>query len=458
MKLRRPIQLSRRTVLRSAVAAIALPALPSLAQARGPVRRFIAIYTPGGVILGGSFHKYDYWSVGDNLARLDMPEHSLHELRGHKSDLIEVRGARWRGYSYGTQQLGLPEAIGHWGELPAFLTGQTLKPNGETLPRELHTNVESIDQMIARISGQKPLNLTVMPARSADTLSCVSWLNGTTADTLYSDPLALYDKLFGGAATGNESRLRSLLAVRRSVLDDVAQQRHRIEAMLSAEDRYHLDAYFTNIRETEVALSESRDVSCAPDSRSRYQNVNLTTNADLLVDLALLALECDYTRVVTMAVWGAGGGTGGQITGSYVPGLSAPNQDFHAFTHFSDGVGVNSTFNDAQKVMKWSAGHCAKFVKGLASKTDSDGKSMLYNSLVMYGSNIGDAPLHEYSRCARILVGQAGGKVRTGRVIEAQNQFIEDLLPEILSVFDYKTPQGTQLDQVGLSQGRIRLS
>ncbi len=455
MKLRKSIQLSRRTVLRSAVAAIALPALPSLAQSQGPARRFIAIYTPGGVIRGSSFQRSDYWSVGDNLDRLDMPEHSLHELRGHKSDLIEVRGANWRGFSYGTQQLGGPGAFGHWAELPAFLTGQTLKPNGEALPLQLHTNVESIDQMIARVSGQKPLNLTVMPARSSNILSCVSWLSGTTADTRYTDPLALYDKLFSGAATGgNDSRLRSLLAARRSVLDDVAQQRHRIEAMLSAEDRHHLDAYFTNIRETEEALAESRDVSCTPDSRSRYQNVNLTANADLLVDLALIALECDYTRVVTMAVWGAGGGTGGQITGSYVPGLSTPNQDFHAFTHYSDP----GAYNDFQKIMKWSAGHCAKFVKGLASKTDSDGKSMLYNSLVMYGSNLGDGDQHEYSRCARILVGQAGGKVKTGRVIEAQNQPIENLLPEILSVFDYKTPQGTQLDQVGLSQGRIRLS
>ncbi len=456
---------SRRWFLRGATASVALPFLPSLTRAQdGDVpKRFIAIYAPGGVVQGGSFHTTDHWRAGATFERLDDPSHILHELRDFKADLIQLQNIRRESFYYGTQTLGLAGAIGHWGEHPNYLTGSSLKPSGsDTSWREVLVDDASIDQKIARLTGHRPLNLGLAPRTGPSTLHSLSWLSSADADPWISDPLEVFTRIFGPAeARADIARFQHRLLLRRSVLDGVSDERARLERTLGTADRRHLDAYFTTLRETEQRIAESRELSCLVPDEASFVPATLFDRARILTDLALLALECDHTRVITLTTWGAGGGTGGQVAGSYIEGLSEPIRDYHYFTHFAtaaDGIDAPRLANFMTS-SKWSAGAFARLVRGLADRTDADGESMLHNSLVMYGSGIGDAAHHQYQDIARVFAGQAGGSVRTGRILRPSESQVpaENLLPEILDLFGYRDASGAPQTVVGLSNDIISL-
>ncbi len=467
-------QPSRRRFLRSTVASIALPLLPSLtrpssggAQPANPPKRFIAIYTPGGVIQTGLArvrHGNDNWTAGSNFSRLGDSNHILHSVRDLSADLIQVQKTQ-RETLYEGLSRGLPSGIGHWDELTSFLTGSGLKKAGDKASlHELELNGPSIDHKIASVTGHRPLAIGVMPDVNYPALHAMSWRNARQADVRLNSPLQVYAEIFGGPEAQTDSaRFKNLLKLRRSILDGVSSEQKRFQSQLSRADRHHLDAFFTNVREAEQRLAEHRELSCATPSATRYSNPDRTAVADLLVDLGLIALECDATRVVTFAVWGVAGGTGGPIMGSYVPGLKQPRRDYHIYSHFHDAKGNDLGVADFRKICQWSARNFERFVRGLKSRTDSDGHTMLRNSLIMYGSGIGDGASHEYRNVARMFAGQAGGAVRTGRVIEArgrsggQQQPVEDLLPEILDLFDYRKPDGSPQKKVGLSKDILSL-
>ena len=310
------------------------------------------------------------------------------------------------------------------------------------------------------MTGNRPLNIGMSPRWSWHVLDTLSWFSATQADPAMQDPLLVYARLFGSAAErADRARFQRMLALRRSVLDGIVDQQASLDQRLGHADRHHLDAYFTNLRETELRLSEDRTLVCTEPPEADYGDRNKETWAHLNVDLTLLAFDCQATNVVTISTWGAGGGVGGPVTGEYIPGLNNPIEDYHHFSHFADGFGVRPEFDDFVTVTDWSVGHLTRIVEGLAARTDPDGESMLHNSLVMYGSGIGDAAGHEYSNVARIFLGRLGGLVNPGRVITpsgAQSP-AENLLPEILDLFGYRKPDGSPQSVVGLSNGVISL-
>jgi len=73
---------------------------------------------------------------------------------------------------------------------------------------------------------------------------------------------------------------------------------------------------------------------------------------------------------------------------------------------------------DFAKINKYHVGMLPYFLKKLKDTPDGDG-TLLDNTLVMYGSPMGDSNIHNHKRCPLFFVGRAGGALKGGLHIKA---------------------------------------
>ncbi len=126
-------------------------------------------------------------------------------------------------------------------------------------------------------------------------------------------PLAIYEQLFtaGFRLPGEGGVVDPSLALRRSVLDAVADDSRRMQARLGRADQQRLDQHFTAIREIELRLRRLEEdppnyAACArpemppgelpPDERGRPDT---DEHNRLMAELTAMAFACDQTRVIT---------------------------------------------------------------------------------------------------------------------------------------------------------------
>ncbi len=70
-------------------------------------------------------------------------------------------------------------------------------------------------------------------------------------------------------------------------------------------------------------------------------------------------------------------------------------------------------------INKYHVSLVVPFIEKLKKTQDSDGKSLLDNTLVLYGSPMGDGNLHNHKRVGMFLAGHAGGSLKGGLHVRA---------------------------------------
>jgi len=123
-------------------------------------------------------------------------------------------------------------------------------------------------------------------------------------------------------------------------------------------------------------------------------------------DLAALALRCDLSRSVSMT-WGDDGGSY-PATFPFV-GVSG---DAHNIAHAGQGG-----YGNKIKMDVWYFQHVARLLQAL-EETPEAGGTALDNSVVLIGSDMSEGSVHYNAAIPFVLVGRAGGKLRTGRVVK----------------------------------------
>ena len=246
----------------------------------------------------------------------------------------------------------------------------------------------------------------------------ISWIDATTPATRDADPLAVFDRLFAGIdpeATAEEIAQRRRLE--QSVLDSVTDDINRLQAQVGAGDREKLDEYFTGVRHLETRLTETIDSLCDPGDRPT-EPTDWRERVDLNFELIKLAFSCDRTRVATLQL---------VKDGSYdFLGITAGH---HQISHLEGG---SPEVTAIETINRWQIEAFANLITKLRSATDTDGQSLLYNSLVLFGGGLdgtghanGDetltpqtsGPVHRHTNLPLFLAGNAGGQVTTGRHI-----------------------------------------
>lgn len=434
MKTPRIPALTRRTFLKGAGVALALPALEALAPrhalAQAPaIRRFVAWYVPNGI------HMEAYRPSREGLQWPTPPILTpLHDLRQH---LTIISGLR-------NDPAFVEGGGGHATGTASYLT---CMPIHATEGADIKNGV-SIDQVLARqlspAVGGTPLPSLQLGAQGGDSVgdcdngfSCayarnISWTSETTPLPKEVRPAAVFDRLFSGASPGLSAEARARRkAMRLSVIDQVSGQTSGLMKTLGGGDRARLDEYLTGLRELERRIesaSSELPAGCEPMPRPG-------TAADVpelvrqMTELTVLALRCDLTRVVSFML--------GNAASQRVYRHLGMDSGHHELSHHQG----NPTKHAALQVIgTWEMELLAHLIRRLAEVQDVDGSPLIDSTAVLWSSEISDGDKHNHDDLPVIV---AGGGLGGGRHVVATGRPLADLYLGIAASL------GVSLDRFG---------
>jgi hypothetical protein len=431
---------SRRSFLRGGLGiAISLPWLElmhgsqALAQSNDPTRLFVVFH-------GNGVNPTD-WFPSTTGADYELRE-SLLPLAEFKSRMHVTAGLSGESAK---AQGGNPHTKG----APHLLTGsphidgQFTKGGGGGFATSI-----SFDQEVARlIRDTTPIPSLVLGPKSDEGAvgetprARISYLGHNQPVTPEHRPSAVFDQLtrqFSGADDPalDEEAAQLLRRQRRSVLDFVADDVSSLQKKLGTSDRARLDEYLTHLREIEASIPEDGSAqptrSCDPPGAPPAVS-NVDSDAEVprittqMMQLSRLALQCDLTRVVTFQWCGAQSPLNySKMSDPLLAGVK--NAQHHNISH--DGP-----FTDITKICKWHSEQVAALCRDLDSVSESDGKSLLDNTLVLYCNELSDGERHSFDDLPFVLIGGASGKLQTGRFSRFAGKSNNDLLATLLRLF-----------------------
>jgi len=218
----------------------------------------------------------------------------------------------------------------------------------------------------------------------------------------------VFNQLFlQGSPAEIEAQVREIDAGR-SVLDVVADQAKDLQRNVGARDRSRLDQYFSSVRDLEHRLQESRGwankpkptVKASPpvDPASPAQYMAKVKN---MYDLARLAFETDSTRAITLMLNSVGTPVV-QIAGETI------TDSYHNLSHH--GL-AEEKLTQLKVIDQWQMKLLAELLSSLKSVQEGDA-TLLGRTMVLYGTNLGDANAHSTTNLPTLL---AGGGFRHGQ-------------------------------------------
>lgn len=431
--------LPRRTVLRGAGAAVALPflsamvpSMSALGQAAQAPKRAGFVYVPHGFIMTENANWWTPATVGDNFEM----SRTLKPLENYRNYMTVVSGLR------GADGVGQ-----HTGAPTAWLTDTYPK---KTQGADLQSGT-SIDQVIAGHIGQD----TIFPSMQL-AIEDVSSLVGT-CDAGYScayldtvsyaspinplptqiNPRTVFERMFGGTGTAEQRLAR--MQENRSILDSVLEQASRTQGTLNGEDRVRLQDFLENIREVErrIQNAEARSgdlAATAPDSPMGIPQ-DFEEHVGLMFDLLHVAYQADISRVFSFMM-------ARDLSQISYPQIGVPDPH-HSISHHQDS---DETMMKHHLVNVYHMQQFAKFVDKLANTPDVNG-TLLDNSLLLYGSGMSNGNQHIKFDIPNVIV---SGMIRGNRHIA-----IEDRMRTVGQMhLDIAHQFGIEMDDFGRAGGR----
>jgi Protein of unknown function (DUF1552) len=431
--------LSRRTVLRSAGAALALPLLDSMVAAQTPLAKTAAkpvlragfIYVPHGAIL-------PQWTpIGDGadfkFSRILKPLEPLRER------LTVVTGC------------AINAENGHAISNSMWLNG--VKPAHGTEIRSGTT----VDQLIAAKVGQD----TAFPSlelatedHSAELGSCggdyacaymntISWRNPTTPNPMELNPRVVFERLFGGdGATARDRMAR--FEDNLSLLDGVTASARDLSRELDPRDRARLTDYLDNVREIErrIAQAEKKNSEsevAAPETPAGIPD-SFEEHVKLMFDLWALAWQGDITRVTSFMM-------ARELSTRTYPQIGV-TEGHHPVSHHQN---VPEQIEKHAKINTYHVSLLAGFLEKLRNIPDGEG-NLLDHSMILYGSGMSNGNVHSHDILPAVIAGGAAGRLKGNRHVKAP--LMTPLANLLVTLLD-KT--GVAADHLGDSTGRIQV-
>jgi hypothetical protein len=396
--------LSRRTLLRGAGVALALPILEQMmpvargATAGSPLR-FLSVFCANGFI------KDAYAPTGTGTTFSLGP--SMQSLEPLKDDLLIISGLGKEGNKGGKCFQG---ATGHENGTGGFLTGIY----GDGAAGTLDAGTVSVDQMIANAIGSETkfqsIQTQVLYTYATGRLNeHVSWAGDNTPLDNEQDPKALFDRIFGDYAAPDDAASQAAAAklgrLEGSILDFVSADATELKGKLGRSDNLKLDEYLSAVRDLEKRLQAgggSVTDSCNPVAPMATIDPQQTVKN--MIDVIVLAMQCDSTRVATLMIENG--------LGNWVYDFLGVAGGHHDLSHHN---GDETMKQGCRTIEKWELDQFAYLLQKMKDVKEADGTSLLDNTMVFLSSDVGDGMGHTAYDLPVILAGKAQGAVTTGR-------------------------------------------
>jgi hypothetical protein len=164
----------------------------------------------------------------------------------------------------------------------------------------------SIDQAVARLlPDETRFRSLVFQAGENLNFSQIAWDRHGLPVHQIDSPRKIFDLLF--QVDENEKTQQQVLAEDRSILDAVSAQAKSMEKRLNATDRAKMDEYLTSVREVEQTVKRraywaERSKPSMDYELEDFDRKSVDDYVGTLLDLAVLALQTDSTRAVTVQI------------------------------------------------------------------------------------------------------------------------------------------------------------
>ena len=414
--------IERRTFLRGMGASVALPFLDAMVPAGrlGDSRRaflaadkmpLICIEEVHGLAgcndWGATQLLYAPATVGRDFELIaDHPAKSLEPWRDYLT-LISNTDVRM------AEPLSAPEVGGdHFRSSAVFLTQSHPK---QTQGSDLWVGTPSLDQIYAKRFGQDtPLPSMQFCIENLDqsggctyNYSCaytdtISWSSPSEPMPMIRDPRVAFDMLFGAGSTPEERSERR--ADRARILDWIAEEVSSLRRELGAVDRQRMDQYLDNVREIErrIEMVEIRNSSgeerALPEAPAGVPDT-FKEHMEMMFDLQVLALETEMTRVISFK-------TGRDAQNRVFPDSDSA-RPFHPASHHGGREEAILEFN---KINQYRMATLGYLLEKMQNSVVGD-SNLLEQSMIIWGSPMADANIHNHRRCPLILMGHASGQL-----------------------------------------------
>src|SRR3954454_22029664 len=430
--------LSRRTILRGAGVAMALPwleSLPAFADTTTPgafPKRFAVLFMGNGV-------NEDHWNAEGSGADIKRTK-TLEPLEPLKHKINVIHGL--------FQKRATGQGI-HPAQTGCLLSGATIQ-RGAIIKAGI-----TVDQMLANRIGQDT-------AQSSIVLACEQPMTGyheTNFSMAYSShiswqtpespvPNEVYPSLAWDNLFENRGSLRNM-----SILDRVMEDAASLSREISSTDKTKLDEYLTSVREVEKRVDGMRKNKDKEQELAKQKNrpvfsmdrpanglpEDFREHTRLMCDIIAIAFQTDKTRIATLLL-------ARDLSALYYPFLEV-REGHHAASH-------NNNSDGYERIARF---HLSQFAY-LASKLDSmpEGTgTVLDNTCLMFLSNMWIGRKHDNFRLPLVLAGGLGGTLETGRTLNYLNESEDNrkMCSLYLSLMDRF---GVKLEQFGDAQTRLQ--
>jgi hypothetical protein len=402
-------RIDRRTLLRGAGVAMALPWLESFPVWGGEA-------ASGGVppafpkrlavlFMGNGINPNHWWAKG---AGADMAlSKTLQPLKPFRHRLNVVTGL----FNKNAMGVGI-----HPGQTGNILSGAALQ-KGAVLRGGV-----SMDQVLAQhLAEETPQPSLVLGCEQPITgyhetnfsmaySSHISWQDAASPVPMEVYPSLAFDSLFE-----NQGNRRAL-----SILDRVREQAAELNRQVSRADQAKLDEYLTSVREVEKRIERTRSHQTRAEERARDRGrpaftmkrpdsglpEDIREHMRLMCDIVALAFQTDKTRVATLLLC------------RDLSGLFYPFLDVRTAHHPSSHDDQSDAY---ERISRYYVSQLAYLAGRLASMREGE-HSVLDNSCLLFLSNLWSGSRHDSSKVPLILVGGLGGTLTTGRVLDYRDR------------------------------------
>jgi len=451
--------ISRRDVLRAGGVVLGLPFLESFGRVAGAQDT-----TTGGIFGGGaSSGKFPtrmavlYMPNGANMKSwlpagkggpLTQLPPTLEPLSKLKSDVL-VLSNLWNHAA--------DTGDGHYVKGGGFLTCTTIEKSDSAV----NSNGVSMDQL----AGQKIGHLTLVPSLelgmepvhsfvdknvgyTASYASYISWSSPTQPTPREINPKQAFTRLFKPSG-----KTAPAFTDDKSVLDAVLSDSKSLRAKVSSADQRKLDEFLDSVRSLETridneeklahrgqsSLRESKRAMIeevgaraaqAPDAGRNGRGGDVTERVRLMLDILVLAFATDSTRVGSFMF-------GNEVTGmnfSFLPGVTG---GFHDISHHGNNPDKLEMY---AKINTWHVAQLAYLMEKMKAVKEGS-KTLLDNSMILFGSGISDGNAHSPHNVPILLAGRGGGTIVPGRHVEyPKDHPLAGLYQAMLSRLGVKMP------------------
>ncbi len=398
MKIATRRSISRRRFLRGAGIALSLPLLESMVPAfaraateatsaaagpDGKPRRMLAICNNLGLLPDQFFPK----QAGKDYA----PSPYLEHLQKHKKDFTVFSG------------VSHPDVDGGHPADNCFLTAAPHPGSGG------FRNTISLDQFMAERIGHltrfPSMTLGVNVQRGQRSLS---WTGSGVLIPCEEKASDVFRHMFiQGTKAETDEQVRKL-DLGKSILDAVADQAKDLQRSVGTRDRDRLDQYFTSVRELEQRMQMSREwehkpkpkvsagVPLDPASPREYME-----KVKLMYDMARLSFETDSTRLVTLLLDSV------NSPAIDVEGIKITD-GYHNLSHHGKS---DAKLSQLKAIDEWHMKLLANLF-GELKAVKENGEPLLDRTMILYGSNLGNANTHVTTNLPTLF---AGGGFKHGQ-------------------------------------------